>query len=147
MAEAAAPIAQDTKAVTIKSPDATPTRSPSKRSIMITQGQKQALIDNLQLESKSSTMCQLRMVKYSSVLPVTERARKLRAQYALQAQSLRTRVEMRVNRIPTAMRKANMGELYEKYLESTKQPSVSESTDDSVSTAVQPPKQHPSPTT
>ncbi|KAI4188214.1 MAG: hypothetical protein LQ346_005360 [Caloplaca aetnensis] len=127
MADAAPPIAQDAKAVMIKSPDATPTRSPSKRSIMITQGQKQALIDNLQLE-------------------ITERARKLRAQYALQAQSLRTRVEMRVNRIPTAMRKANMGELYEKYLESTKQPSISESTDDTPSTTVQPPKQHPSPT-
>ncbi|KAL8905441.1 MAG: hypothetical protein Q9207_002634 [Kuettlingeria erythrocarpa] len=127
MADTASPIAQDTKAVMIKSPDATPTRSPSKRSVMITQGQKQALIDNLQLE-------------------ITERARKLRAQYALQAQSLRTRVEMRVNRIPTAMRKANMGELYEKYLESTKQPSIPESTDDPPSTTVQPPKQHPSPT-
>ncbi|KAL8940956.1 MAG: hypothetical protein Q9216_002525 [Gyalolechia sp. 2 TL-2023] len=70
---------------------------------MITQAQKQALIDNLQLE-------------------VTERARKLRAQYALQAQSLRTRIELRVNRIPTALRKAKMGELYEKYIESTRSP-------------------------
>lgn len=90
------------KVVAIQSPSATPTSS-TKRSIMITQGQKQALIDNLQLE-------------------VTERARKLRAQYALQAQSLRTRIELRVNRIPTAMRKAKMGDLYEKYIESTKQP-------------------------
>ncbi|KAI4177928.1 MAG: hypothetical protein LQ343_000012 [Gyalolechia ehrenbergii] len=55
---------------------------------------------------------------------VTERARKLRAQYALQAQSLRTRIELRVNRIPTAMRKAKMGELYEKYIESTKSPTI-----------------------
>ncbi|KAL8873588.1 MAG: hypothetical protein Q9198_007001 [Flavoplaca austrocitrina] len=86
----------------------TPTRSPSKRPIMITQGQKQALIDNLQLE-------------------ITERARKLRAQYALQAHNLRARIELRVNRIPTAMRTANMGELYEKYLDSTrKQTSKSE---------------------
>lgn len=61
-------------------------------------------------------------VRPSYVFPVTERARKLRAQYALQAQSLRTRIELRVNRIPTTIRKANMGELYEKYLESTKQP-------------------------
>ncbi|KAL8717601.1 MAG: hypothetical protein Q9225_005171 [Loekoesia sp. 1 TL-2023] len=91
------------KTVAIQSPTATTTQSPSKRPIMITQGQKQALIDNLQLE-------------------ITERARKLRAQYALQAQSLRTRIELRVNRIPTAMRKANMGELYEKYLESIKKP-------------------------
>ncbi|KAL8900813.1 MAG: hypothetical protein Q9192_000884 [Flavoplaca navasiana] len=68
---------------------------------MITQGQKQALIDNLQLE-------------------ITERARKLRAQYALQAHNLRARIELRVNRIPTAMRTANMGELYDKYLENTR---------------------------
>ncbi|KAL8942762.1 MAG: hypothetical protein Q9211_001263 [Gyalolechia sp. 1 TL-2023] len=89
------------KVVAIQSPSATPT-SPSKRPVMITQGQKQALIDNLQLE-------------------ITDRARKLRAQYALQAQSLRTRIELRVNRIPTATRKAKIGELYEKYIESTEQ--------------------------
>ncbi|MCJ1378430.1 hypothetical protein MMC17_001528 [Xylographa soralifera] len=65
---------------------------------MITQGQKQALIDNLQLE-------------------ITERARKLRAQYALQAQSLRMRVESRVNRIPKNLRTAKMGELLLKYAE------------------------------
>lgn len=53
----------------------------------------------------------------SDALQVTERARKLRAQYALQAQSLRTRMELRINRIPTSLRKANMGELLEKYLE------------------------------
>ncbi|MCJ1324025.1 hypothetical protein MMC10_000687 [Thelotrema lepadinum] len=82
-----------------KSPVRTPDRSPIKKQAMITQRQKQALIDNLQLE-------------------ITERARKLRAQYALQAQSLRTRVELRVNRIPTALRKANMGELLQKYVES-----------------------------
>ena len=48
-------------------------------------------------------------------LSVTERARKLRAQYALQAQSLRTRIELRINRIPASLRKANLGELLEKY--------------------------------
>ncbi|MCJ1419803.1 hypothetical protein MMC32_006159 [Xylographa parallela] len=81
------------------SPLRTPERSPIKtRPTMITQGQKQALIDNLQLE-------------------ITERARKLRAQYALQAQSLRTRVESRVNRIPKNLRKAKMGELLLKYAE------------------------------
>ena len=63
----------------------------------ITAIQKQALIDNLQLE-------------------VTERARKLRAQYALQAQSLRTRIEMRINRIPSGLRKMKMGDLYEKHM-------------------------------
>ncbi|KAL9613869.1 MAG: hypothetical protein Q9167_001606 [Letrouitia subvulpina] len=84
--------------VTIQSPAKTPTQSPTKKPVMISQSQKQALIDNLQLE-------------------VTERARKLRAQYALQAQSLHTRIEMRVNRIPTSLRKANIGELYEKLKE------------------------------
>ncbi|KAI4089083.1 MAG: hypothetical protein LQ344_005654 [Seirophora lacunosa] len=102
MSELSMPMVPEMQRVTIQSPVATPTRSPSKRPIMITQAQKQALIDNLQLE-------------------ITERARKLRAQYALQAQSLRTRIELRVNRIPTAMRKANMGELYDKYLESIEQ--------------------------
>ena len=46
---------------------------------------------------------------------VTERARKLRAQYALQAQSLRTRIDLRTNRIPTSIRKASMGELLERH--------------------------------
>ena len=50
-------------------------------------------------------------------MEVTERARKLRAQYALQAQSLRTRIELRVNRIPTALRRANMGEVFAKHEE------------------------------
>ncbi|KAG8530774.1 uncharacterized protein KY384_004131 [Bacidia gigantensis] len=78
------------------SPATTPQRSPQKRFMKITATQKQALIDNLQLE-------------------VTERARKLRAQYAMQAQSLRSRIELRVNRIPTALRKTNMGELHAKH--------------------------------
>ena len=46
---------------------------------------------------------------------VTERARKLRAQYALQAQGLRTRLEMRVNRIPQALRKRNMQDLVDEH--------------------------------
>ncbi|KAI4200579.1 MAG: hypothetical protein LQ350_003826 [Teloschistes chrysophthalmus] len=103
MASAMVAGAHHTKSVAIQSPAATPSRSPSKKAVMLTQNQKQALIDNLQLE-------------------ITERARKLRAQYALQAQSLRTRIELRINRIPQAMRKANIGELYDKYLESTRQP-------------------------
>ena len=55
------------------------------------------------------------------LLPVTERARKLRAQYALQAQSLRTRIELRINRIPNSLRKENMGALLEKYMEMSDQ--------------------------
>ncbi|EGE00964.1 hypothetical protein TEQG_00019 [Trichophyton equinum CBS 127.97] len=70
----------------------TPTRSPSKKRLRITQKQKQALMDNLQLE-------------------ITERARKLRAHYALQAQDLRARIKRRINRIPMALRKQNLGEL------------------------------------
>lgn len=46
---------------------------------------------------------------------VTERARKLRAQYALQANDLRARIERRVNRIPVSLRNANIGELLEKH--------------------------------
>ncbi|KAJ5801801.1 uncharacterized protein N7518_003869 [Penicillium psychrosexuale] len=75
--------------------DVTPTGSPSKK-MRLTQLQKQALMDNLQLE-------------------ITERARKLRAQYALQANDLRARIERRVNRIPVSLRKANIGELLEKH--------------------------------
>ncbi|KAH7060761.1 Borealin N terminal-domain-containing protein [Macrophomina phaseolina] len=77
----------------------TPSRSsPSKQKITITEQQKQALMDNLQLE-------------------ITERARKLRSQYGLLAQGLRSRLEMRVNRIPTALRKTNILDLVEKYSE------------------------------
>ncbi|PSK55679.1 hypothetical protein B9Z65_4557 [Elsinoe australis] len=64
--------------------------------ISISEARKQMLVDNLQLE-------------------ITERARKLRAQYAMQAQGLRTRLEMRVNRIPHALRHANMQDLVNKY--------------------------------
>ncbi|KAL2817433.1 hypothetical protein BDW59DRAFT_152628 [Aspergillus cavernicola] len=83
-------------------PDVTPTNSPPRKRMRITRSQKQALMDNLQLE-------------------ITERARKLRAQYALQAQDLRARIERRVNRIPVALRKANMGELLEKHNVSLRQ--------------------------
>ena len=44
----------------------------------------------------------------------------MRAQYALQAHSLRTRVEIRVDRIPKTLRAALMGDLLLKYAESTK---------------------------
>ncbi|KAI1962889.1 hypothetical protein LOZ58_002513 [Ophidiomyces ophidiicola] len=76
----------------------TPLDSPPRKKLRITQQQKQALIENLQLE-------------------VTERARKLRAHYALQAQDLRSRIERRVNRIPMALRKKLMGDLLAKYEE------------------------------
>ncbi|KAK2759003.1 hypothetical protein FQN54_003101 [Arachnomyces sp. PD_36] len=78
----------------------TPLGSPPKKRMRITQSQKQALIDNLQLE-------------------ITDRARKLRAHYALQAQDLRGRIARRVNRIPIALRKVTMGELLERHNQPT----------------------------
>ncbi|KAJ9631650.1 hypothetical protein H2203_000049 [Taxawa tesnikishii (nom. ined.)] len=82
-------------------PEATGTQD-TRRIFAITETQKQALIDNLQLE-------------------ITERARKLRAQYALQAQGLRARLEMRVNRIPQALRKTKMQDLVDKYAQQQQQ--------------------------
>lgn len=74
----------------------TPTGSPARKRLQITRNQKKALIDNLQLE-------------------ITERARRLRAQYALQAGDLRARIERRINRVPVGLRKARMGDLLEKH--------------------------------
>ncbi|KAM5356091.1 hypothetical protein ACJ41O_002737 [Fusarium nematophilum] len=74
-------------------------RSPiKKRRGAITIQQKQAMIDNMQLE-------------------ITERARRLRAQYSFMAQTVRSRVEMRINRIPMSLRHVKMGDLFQKYLE------------------------------
>ncbi|KAJ3496198.1 hypothetical protein NLG97_g2831 [Lecanicillium saksenae] len=85
--------------VPVKEEPTTPTeRSPiKKRKAGITLQQKKTLIENLQLE-------------------ITERARRLRAQYNLQAQGLRSRIEIRINRIPTALRKMKMEDLLLKYL-------------------------------
>lgn len=104
------------KRKTDESPAASPERSPiKKRKLGISLAQKQALIDNLQLESE----CELQVHVRASQLTqgaVTERARRLRAQYNVQAQQLRSRVEMRVNRIPTTLRKLKMSELFERSL-------------------------------
>lgn len=51
---------------------------------------------------------------------MTERARKLRAQYALQAQGLRARLEMRINRIPQSMRKMKMEDLVNRHAQQQK---------------------------
>ncbi|KAM0517941.1 hypothetical protein D7B24_006327 [Verticillium nonalfalfae] len=81
---------------------ATPIRkSPIKKRKGITLEQKQALVENLQLE-------------------ITDRARRLRAQYHAQAQSLRSRVEMRVNRIPRSLLKSTMQDLVAKCAEQQK---------------------------
>ncbi|KAH8179676.1 Borealin-lik [Sarocladium implicatum] len=82
--------------------DATPTtpeRSPiKKRKMGITLQRKQTLIQNLQLE-------------------ITERARRLRAQYHMQAQGLRSRIEIRINRIPMSLRKMKMNDLLQKCID------------------------------
>ncbi|KAM7221637.1 Nbl1 / Borealin N terminal domain containing protein [Rhypophila decipiens] len=67
-----------------------------KRRTGITLDQKAALIENLRLE-------------------IAERARKLRSSYNIQAQTLRTRLEIRLNRVPMALRNVTMGELLQKY--------------------------------
>lgn len=119
----------------------------------ISMSQKQALIDNLQLESTwpRSRGIALGCEPDANASVVTERARKLRAQYNLQAQGLRTRIEIRVNRIPMSLRKAKMGDLADKHkrgqhpqqarptpsfsvLQSARRPPVSE--DNSISRSV-----------
>lgn len=101
--------------VPVKDEPTTPTdRSPiKKRKAGITLQQKKTLIENLQLESMCSCNAARLLVL---IFIVTERARRLRAQYHLQAQGLRSRIEIRVNRIPTALRKMKMGDLLLKYL-------------------------------
>ena len=104
------------RTVAIRSP-ATPELNSARQVPAITGAQKQALIDNLQLESK---LLRIPLFTPSNVLTrsaVTERARKLRAQYALHAQGLRSRLEMRINRVPKQLRSINVAELIDQYSE------------------------------
>lgn len=89
--------------------DTTPPGSPVAKKAKITQAQKQALIDNFQLESKEFELPPSQYNELTST--VMERARHLRAHYALQCADLRARAERRVNRIPLSIRKATMGDL------------------------------------
>ncbi|KAL4729971.1 hypothetical protein ACLX1H_002000 [Fusarium chlamydosporum] len=79
-------------------------RSPIKKRTpgTITMQQKQAMIDNMQLE-------------------ITERARRLRAQYNYMATTVRSRIEMRINRVPMSMRNVKMGDLLQKYMDQERQ--------------------------
>lgn len=80
----------------------------SKHTMLITQPQKQAIVDNLQLESEHHLdPIHAQWLMYT----VTERARKLRVQYEEQAQALRSRLELRVNRVPLHLRGRNLQEL------------------------------------
>ncbi|KAH7270226.1 Borealin N terminal-domain-containing protein [Fusarium redolens] len=85
------------------SPSAQP-RSPIRKRTpgAITMQQKQAMIDNMQLE-------------------ITERARRLRAQYNYMATTVRSRIEMRLNRVPMSMRNIKMGDLLQKTLDQEQQ--------------------------
>ncbi|KAI9798950.1 MAG: hypothetical protein M1833_004303 [Piccolia ochrophora] len=109
------------------SPIRTPHKSPAKsRPLAVTARQKQAMIDNLQLESTlREVFCFMPTVDFGECdshvgVTVTRRARSLRAQYALQSQGLRSRIEMRINRIPSSLRKATMGDLFQKHIDDAK---------------------------
>ncbi|KAF5968017.1 nbl1 borealin protein [Fusarium bulbicola] len=93
----------------------------------ITMQQKQAVIDNMQLE-------------------ITERARRLRAQYNYMATTVRSRIEMRLNRVPMSMRNIKMGDLLQKFMDQEQQ-RASKSTairKQTATWAASPPKQIPS---
>ncbi|RMD42619.1 hypothetical protein DV735_g2508, partial [Chaetothyriales sp. CBS 134920] len=80
----------------------TPTGSPvTHKKLKVSEAQKQALMDNLQLE-------------------IDERKRRLRVHYALQSADLRSRIERRINRIPMAMRRMTMREVMAKHQEAIK---------------------------
>ncbi|PWW79188.1 hypothetical protein C7212DRAFT_349160 [Tuber magnatum] len=83
----------------------TPMKSPLRqvRPAGITKSQKATIIENLNLE-------------------ITERARKLRAQYTMQARSLKQRVEMRINRVPKKLWGMKMGDLLAQHLDKNKEP-------------------------
>ncbi|KAF5023577.1 hypothetical protein F66182_4335 [Fusarium sp. NRRL 66182] len=101
-------------------------RSPIKKRIpgAITMQQKQAMIDNMQLE-------------------ITERARRLRAQYNYMATSVRSRIEMRLNRVPMSMRQVKMGDLMQKIFDQEQQRAARSAalTKQSTTRTASPPKQ------
>ncbi|KAG0642632.1 Borealin N terminal-domain-containing protein [Tuber brumale] len=83
----------------------TPMKSPLRqvRPAGITKNQKATIIENLNLE-------------------ITERARKLRAQYTMQARSLKQRIEMRINRVPKKLWGMKMGDLLAQHSNRNKEP-------------------------
>ncbi|KAI5304997.1 hypothetical protein KEM56_005534 [Ascosphaera pollenicola] len=113
---------QTVAAVTNVASQANTTDGSRQPKLRITASQKQALIDNLQLE-------------------ITERARNLRVQYSLQATDLRSRIERRINRIPIALRKVKMGELMAKHAEQKNQSSASSEQGEQVHEQPQQPQQ------
>lgn len=97
----------------------TPTGSPATKKMRLTRKQKQIVIDNLQLEGTRKFLCLFHTIGnnaaniYFLSITVTERARRMRIQYALQAGDLRGRIERRINRVPVSLRKKKMGDLLE----------------------------------
>lgn len=91
----------------------TPMRSPLRqvRHSGITKSQKAVILENLNLESTFDTYVLHWNTKLTVLSTVTERAKKLRAQYSMQARSLKQRIEMRINRVPKKLWGATMGEL------------------------------------
>jgi len=55
---------------------------------------------------------------HTDISTVTERARQLRAHYALQCSDLRARIERRINRVPIGLRDTKMGELMAQHQDS-----------------------------
>lgn len=109
-----------TQPIAVRSP-ATPERDSAHQASTITAPQKEAVIDNLQLESMWISRKQLAPLLTRAT--VTERARKLRAQYALHASGLRSRLEMRINRAPKQLRTTDIAELIDRYSEHLEVPS------------------------
>jgi hypothetical protein len=106
-----------TRTVATKTGDEISESPRKRRKVNITAEQKQGLIEDLQIESKCS-MCWWCVLSDALQADhdntVAGRARKLRTQYNAQIQNLRARIEIRVNRIPLALRKIKMGELLAK---------------------------------
>ena len=125
-------ITMATMGTTTTTPEQAP-RSPQRHALAITEAQKQALVDNLQLEGLFILPSPLpagsrSLDELDTNTPiVTERARKLRAQYALQAHGLKTRLELRVNRIPHSLRTMKMQDLVDKHVQQHLRPTAASS--------------------
>lgn len=95
--------------VTAKTPMKSPLRQV--RLAGVTKNQKTVLIENLDLECTFVGHYMHETSKGCLTCIVTERAKKLRSQCAMQAQALKQRIEMRINRVPKKLWDVTMGEL------------------------------------
>ncbi|KAF8455641.1 Borealin N terminal-domain-containing protein [Terfezia claveryi] len=92
-------------------PAATPRLSPSK----IPTSSHARLRSPIRKINKGLTSPQKRIIIDNLMLEMNERVRRLRAQYEVQAQALRNRIEMRINRVPKKLWNAKMGDLLLKH--------------------------------